>query len=66
MNPALNGSSALERFKCGNAIEICNRIMFNFYLGLPHVQLPYLLDQTLWLLFISARNFVRLLFKSGY
>ena len=26
---------------------------------------PYLLDQTPWLLFISSRNFVRLLFESG-
>ena len=28
--------------------------------------LPYLLDQTPRLLFISLRNFVRLLFESGY
>ena len=27
---------------------------------------PYLLDQTPRLLFISSRNFVRLLFESGY
>ena len=32
----LNGSSVLECFECGNAIEIRNRIMFNFYLGLSH------------------------------
>ena len=37
MSPALNGSSALQRFECSNAIEIRNRIMFDFYLGLPHV-----------------------------
>ena len=37
MSPALNGSSAQERFKRGNAIEICNGIMFDFYLGLPHM-----------------------------
>ena len=32
MSPALNRSSALQRFKRGNAIEICNRIMFDFNL----------------------------------
>ena len=37
MNPALNGSSVLERFKCGDAIEIWNGIMFDFYPGLPHI-----------------------------
>ena len=37
INPALNGSSVLERFECSNVIEICNRIMFDFYLGLPHL-----------------------------
>ena len=37
MNPALNGSSALQRFERGNAVEIRNRIMFGFYPGLPHV-----------------------------
>ena len=31
--PTLNGSSALQR----NATEIRNRIMLNFYLGLPHM-----------------------------
>ena len=36
MSPALNGSSGLERFECSNAIEIRNRIMFDFYPGLPH------------------------------
>ena len=30
---ALNGSSALERFKHGNVIEICNEIMFDFLPG---------------------------------
>jgi len=28
--------------------------------------IPYSLDQTPWLLFISSRNFVRLLFEIGY
>ena len=37
MSPALNGSSALERFERGNEIEILNGIMFNFYPGLSHL-----------------------------
>ena len=39
MSPALNGSFALECFKRGNAIKVCNRIMFDFYLGLPHIHI---------------------------
>ena len=35
MSPALNGSSALQRFERSNAIEIRNGIMFDFYPGLP-------------------------------
>ena len=31
MNPALNKSSALQRFEGSNAIEVCNGIMFDFY-----------------------------------
>ena len=38
MSLTLNGSSALECYKCGNAIEICNRIMFDFYPGLPYMK----------------------------
>ena len=37
MSPTHNGSSALEHFESGNAIKIRNRIMFDFYLGLPHI-----------------------------
>ena len=37
MSPALNENSALEQFEHSNAIKICNRIMFGFYLGLPHM-----------------------------
>ena len=37
MSPALSGSSVLEWFKCGNVIEMCSGIMFDFYPGLPHV-----------------------------
>ena len=37
MSPALNGSTALQHFERGNAVEIHNGIMFNFYPGLPHM-----------------------------
>ena len=37
MRPAFNGSSALERLECSNAIKIRNGIMFDFYPGLPHI-----------------------------
>ena len=37
MSPALNRSSALQCFKCGNTIKICNRVRFDFYPGLPRV-----------------------------
>ena len=37
MSPALNGSSAIQRFERSNAIEICNGITFDFYTGLPHI-----------------------------
>ena len=37
MSPTPNGSSVLQRFERGNALEIRNRIMFDFYPGLPQV-----------------------------
>ena len=37
MNPTHNGSTALLRFERSTMIEIRNGVMFNFYLGLPHV-----------------------------
>ena len=37
MSSSLNGSSVLQRFECSNVVEICNRIIFNFYLRLPHI-----------------------------
>ena len=36
-SPTLNRSSAIRHFKCSNAIEIRNRITFDFYTGLPHI-----------------------------
>ena len=37
MSPALNGSSVLQCFEHSNVIEICNGVMFDFYLGLPQI-----------------------------
>ena len=37
MSPILSGSSALQRIKLGDALEICNGILSDFYSGLPHI-----------------------------
>ena len=37
MSPALNGSTALQRFKCNNTVQISSGIMFDFYPGLPQL-----------------------------
>ena len=37
MGPTINGRTALQCFKLGNAVEIRNGIMFDFYPGLPHM-----------------------------
>ena len=37
MNHALNGSSAIRRLKHSKAIEIRDRITFDYYTGLPHM-----------------------------
>ena len=37
MNPALHGSSVIQHFQHGNVIEIYNRIIFSFYMGLSHI-----------------------------
>ena len=39
MNSAPNGSTALQRFERSNMVDIRNRIMFDFYPGLPHVHM---------------------------
>ena len=39
MSPTLSGSSVLWHVKLGDALEICDGIIFNFYPGLPHMQL---------------------------
>ena len=37
MSHALNGNFVLQHFKHGNAVELRNGIMFDLYLGLPHM-----------------------------
>ena len=37
MSPVLNGSSVIWHFERSNAIKIRDRIIFNFYMGLPHM-----------------------------
>ena len=37
MSPALNGSSAIRRFKHSDTIEIRDGITLDFYTGLPHI-----------------------------
>ena len=37
MSPGLNGSSVIRCFKHSDAIEIHDRIIFNFYTGLSHI-----------------------------
>ena len=39
MTPALNESSAIQRFEGSDAIEIRDGITFDFYTGLPHIML---------------------------
>ena len=33
VSPALDGSSTIEHFKCGNVIETCNKVIFNLCTG---------------------------------
>ena len=37
MSPAFDKRSAIQRFKCTNVNETCNRIMFDFCPGLPYM-----------------------------
>ena len=43
MSPALSGSSALQRVELGDALEIRDGIIFDFYPGLPHMWLCFCL-----------------------
>ena len=37
MSPTCNRTTALQRFERSTMIEMRNGVMFDFYLGLPHV-----------------------------
>ena len=37
MSPTLNRRSVIQHFKHSDAIEICDRITFDFYMGLSHI-----------------------------
>jgi len=39
-SPTLNRRSELQHFERGNATEIHNRVMFDFYLGIPQMRFP--------------------------
>ena len=56
MSPALNGSSALQCFERSNAIEIHNRIMFDFYPALPHMYMVVLDSNTVEPLLTTTRD----------
>ena len=47
MSPALDGSFVLQNFERGNAVKMCNGIMFYFYPGLPHSSVEPTDGQTL-------------------
>ena len=39
MNPTLNGSSVVQRFKGSDVIEIRDGVTFDFYTGLPQIKI---------------------------
>ena len=41
LNGSLHYSFALQRFECGNVVELRNRILFDFYPELPHVHVCF-------------------------
>ena len=52
MSPTFNKSSTLKHFEHCNTSKMHNRIMFNFYLGLPHIaceELTLIPDHQLYL-----------------
>ena len=48
MSPAPSGSLALYRIELADALEIRDALIFNFYLGLPHIHtyIPAFLNAT--------------------
>ena len=49
MSPALNGNTVLQYFERGNAVEIHNGIMFDFYPGLSYIYMLYMYYKCDWL-----------------
>ena len=43
MSPDLSGSSAPKHVKFGNALEICDGIIFDFYSRLPYIYNIYII-----------------------
>ena len=57
MSPALNGSSAIRRFEHSEAIEIRNRITFDFYTGLPLImQVLSIVSNHLWIVSPTTKS----------
>ena len=57
MSPALNGNTALQCFKHDNVVEICNRIMLDFYPGLPHILIFALLIDKIYYVYKYTKEF---------
>ena len=64
MSPTLNGSSAIRRFKHSNVIKIRDGITFDFYMGLPHIQLCTRFKKSSPI--GSSSELIMTLYKHGY
>ena len=58
MSPTLSGSLALQCVKLGDVLEIRNRIIFDFYSGLPHVSPTLWFTQTTLVLVLRPQSWV--------
>ena len=54
MSPALNGSSAIQRFEGSDAIEIRDGITFDSYTGLPHTYF-YHIEQQIRMMYVRTK-----------
>ena len=64
----MNPLSALQHFKCGNAIEIHNRIMFDFCPKLPHIYLSplcFVAVTPMGCMWLIKKNLVQLFMHAG-
>ena len=41
MGPNRKQNTVLQHFECSNVTKICNRMMFDFYPGLPYMQMEF-------------------------